>query len=769
MMYDDHDDGMPADDQALTQTEYHDIFAEIEEQPTWRHVADQEMDYADGNQLDGELLRKQRELGIPPAIEDMIGPVLRSIQGYESASRADWRVTATGQPGSQDVANAVNFKLNEAERESKADAACSEAFRPQLGCGLGWVEVAKESDPFLFPYRCVAIHRNEIHWDMKARKPDLSDARWLRRQRWLTKDRIALAFPDHAELIRECGTNGPLWWEDRSLSLDGGSSTGLENAWNEGRAWTMQEDRWFNPTSKELCLAEVWYRRWVRVPVMRTPDGRVVEFDENNLSHNVAVASGIADVQQAVVTRVRRSYWLGPHMLHDGPSPYTHRHFPYVPFWGFREDNTGVPYGYVRGMKYAQDSLNSGNSKLRWGMAVTRVERTKGAVAMTDDQLRRQVARADADIVLDAEHMRQQGARFEVKRDYQLTDQHHQMLTDNRQTIERLGSFSPAFQGQAGTAQSGVQEQTQVEQSNQSLADMMDAFRAARRHVGELLMSLLIADMGSQQQEVLIEGNAVTPDRTVVLNAPQVNPRTGMTYLSNDLQRTRLKVTLEEVPSTSSYRAQQLHALTEAIKPLPPEYLAAAIPFLASLMDVPFRRELVEAFRGVGAQETPEQIEQRIKQAVDEALAKAGNDIKLRELEIKEKKAGSEIKNLDAKAVQIGVQAAFSAMQAGAQIAQMPMIAPVADEVMKSAGYQRPDPAGDDPNYPVADETAAMNIKDPYIQGQDSGGAANGEDITEVRQNTSPGFPPVPQDAGTGQRGIETPTTADNLPVGAEP
>ena len=38
-------------------------------------------------------------------------------------------------------------------------------------------------------------------------------------------------------------------------------------------------------------------------------------------------------------------------------------------------------------MKFSQDSINSGISKLRWGMSVTRVERTKGAVDMTDEQM----------------------------------------------------------------------------------------------------------------------------------------------------------------------------------------------------------------------------------------------------------------------------------------------------------------------------------------------------------------------------------------------
>ena len=761
-----HDDMHPdaADDRldplALTFSEYADIIAEIEEQPPWRAIADKEMDYADGNQLDSELLRRQAELGIPPAVEDMIGPALLSIQGYEAAVRTDWRVAPNGDPGGQDVADAINFKLNQAEREAKADRACSDAFRPQIACGIGWAEVSRESDPFRFPYRCAAIHRNEIHWDMRAREPDLSDARWLRRQRWMRPERAALAFPQHDAIIRAMGRSGGMWWTDESISPDGGTSTGLNNAWNDTRAWTISEERWYNHTTEEVCIAEVWYRRWERVNVIRTPNGRVVEYDQNNPQHNLAVASGHVKVQPATVARVRRSYWIGQHRLYDGPTPYGHRHFPYVPFFGFREDATGIPYGYVRGMKYAQDSLNSGNSKLRWGMSVVRVERTKGAVAMSDAQLRRQVARSDADIVLDADHMRQPGARFDVHRDYQLTDQHYQMLQDNRATIERVSSVTAGFMGKQGTARSGLQEQTQVEQSNQSLGRIMDNFRASRTMMGELLMSMVIEDLGSEQSTIIIEGDAVTADRAVTINKPEVDD-TGHPYLSNDLKRTRLKVALEDVPSSSGYRAQQLNALTEAIKPLPQEYLAAAIPFLTSLMDVPFKRDLVEAFRAVGETPTPEQIEEQIQQAVAEALDRAGNEIKLREVELKERRADSEIKGLDAKAVQIGVQAAFSAMQAGAQIAQMPMIAPIADEVMKGAGYQRPIPEGDDPDFPTPADAVALDAMPPP---QDDGGEF--EPSPGVNRNTSPTFPPVPDEGDSPVTGIETATTADNLPAG---
>lgn len=127
---------------------------------------------------------------------------------------------------------------------------------------------------------------HEIHWDFHDQEPDLSKARWLRRQRWLHHNRIALAFPQAAELVKTIGVYGPQWWGEQTLAVDGGQSTGLRNAHDAARAWTSLEDHWWNPTTKEICLAELWYRRWMSVPVITTGDGRVVEFDENNMVHN---------------------------------------------------------------------------------------------------------------------------------------------------------------------------------------------------------------------------------------------------------------------------------------------------------------------------------------------------------------------------------------------------------------------------------------------------------------------------------------------------
>lgn len=728
----------------ITLAEYTNFLTEIMNQPAWRARADREMDYVDGNQLNSDVLQRQQQLGMPPAIEPLIGPAIEAVTGLEAKTRTDWKVTANTD-GADDVADALNFELNQSERLSGADRACSDAFRPQVCVGIGWVEVSRERDPFKFKYRCNAVHRNEIWWDFLAKEPDLSDARYLVRRRWTDAEQVALKFPKHAELIRASTVR----WTEQFSSNDGGTSTDLAKAWEDERGWSIEEQEWRDVGNSRVCLFEVWYRRWVNVIVLKLPDGRVQEYDPDNLMHMAAVASGKVIPVSAVVSKVRVAYWMGPHMLYDGPTPYKHNSFPYVPFWGEREDRTGVPYGRVRGMVYLQDNVNASISKIRWGLSATRTIRTKGAVAYPDSVFRTQIGRVDADIVLDAEHMARPGAMFKVERDFQLNEQQYKMLQDSRLGIERASGISSAFQGKQGSATSGVQENTQVEQANQSLASLMDNFKFARAKVGELLLSMIVEDIGTEPKDVLIKGNVVTPDRTVVLNEPTVDDD-GLEYLSNDVQRTMMRVVMSDVPTSPSFRTQQLSSMSEAFKAMPQEYQVVALPYLLQLMDIPDKSEIIQAIKDSQQNQTPEQIQEQINKAVDDALAKAQYDLKSRELDLKyaPERLAAEIDKIVSETVKNGVQSAFAAMQAGQTIAQMPQIAPIADVVMQSAGYRAPSPAGQDPNYPQP-----VGVPMPPM---------------DVQQNTSPQLPPVPQEAGSPMQGIETERTTDNFqPTGA--
>jgi len=715
----------------LSLSQFTRFFEEIQNQPTWRANADTEMEYVDGNQLNSKILQAQAAIGMPPAIEPLIGPAIEAVTGLEAKTRTDWRITADGIDGDE-VADALNYKINQAERNSGADKACTDAFKPQVCVGLGWVEVARESDPFKFPYRCDAVHRNEIFWDMLDNTPGLTKARYLVRRRWTDVAQAALKFPKHKELIERA--NGR-WTDQYELSVDGGTSTEMAMAWDQERGWSIEEQEWRDAEHGRVCLFEVWYRRWEQAVIIKTPDGRVVEYDKANEMHNQAIASGLIKPQKTIVSRMYVSFWMGPHKLHDGKTPYQHNDFPYVPFWGHREDRTGVPFGRVRGMVYLQDNVNSAISKIRWGLSAIRTERTKGAVAYSDEVFRQQIARPDADIILNAEHMAQPGASFKVFRDFQLNEQQYKMLGDSRAGIERASGITSGFQGQKGTATSGIQETTQIEQATQSLASLMDNFKFSRTKVGELLLSLIIEDMADKPETVTIRGNSVVSDRKVMLNQPTTDEQTGIQYLTNDVQRIRLKVAMEDVPSTPSFRKQQSVSLAEAFKSLPPEYQPVVLPHLLSLMDVPNRDEVIKAVQEIKDRPNPE-IEK----------IQADNAFREKELMLKYSpdKLAAEVAKMVSETVKNGVQSAFAAMQAGQTIATMPQIAPIADVVMMSAGYRAPNPMGSDPNFPQPEGLAPVQPID-------------------VQQNTSPQLPPVPQEAGSPMQGIETQRKNDNI------
>jgi len=408
--------------------------------------------------------------------------------------------------------------------------------------------------------------------------------------------------------------------------------------------------------------------------------------------------------------------------------------------------------------------VNARIARMQWGLAATRTVRTEGAVLDDDTKFREEVSRPDADIVLDAEHMRQQGATFKVERDFELNRQQYDRLVDAREGIKRTGGIYNSFMGQEGQALSGVAQAGLVEQSNKMIADMNDNFTDSRAIVGEILVSMIIEDMGDKPEDVLIDGQGIRDDRLIHLNVPAIDPDTGLQILDNDVQRTRLKISIDDVPGTPSYRAQQLSVMSEAFKSSPPEYQKIMMPYLFELMDVPRKREIIAAIKELdsGAGVPQEQVDQMIKDAVERALKDAQIDLKLREIEQKQPLIEAQVKKTLSESVNKGIEGQFGAIQTAQTITAIPQTAPLADMLLKSAGFQDQDLPPIIPNAaPVAGVMPAQEGQPAQmapeqiaaIQRQSPAGA---REILGGRRNTSPQFPPRLLSASDGvNRGIE--------------
>lgn len=581
---------------ALPQRSVEQYLWEIKHQPNWRREADTCADYYDGNQLNNELVEKLKDRGQPPLITNLIKPTVDTVLGMEAKARTDWIVRPEDDTDSNDdVAEALSLKLKHAEVESRADRACSDAYAGQIKAGLGWVEVARESDPLKFPYRVRYVHRREIFWDWRAEAYDLSDARYLIRRRWLELDHAIAMMPQYADLFRAttCG------WAGFDPLLE--QNTNLYQSFVLERDTRIEAVDWRDIQRERLCLYEIWYRKWVRGFVITLPNGKTVECDFDNVEHCQAILDG-APVRMGTFQKVRLAWYCGPHFLYDIPSPYEHGHFPYVPFFGYREDLTQVPYGLVRSMISPQDEINARKSKQLWLLNSRRTIADSDAVE-DHDQAQREVARPDAYIILDAK--RKPNARFEVTSDGQLSAQQFQAMQESKQEIEEASGVHKVMQGQQSGASSGLAINSLVEQGLNTLAEVNDNYRHARRLVGELLFTLLQTDMQGKQVGVKV-GDGLQ-ERVIVLNQKKVDPQTGQVTLVNDISGISPKVTLDDIPSTPTFRLQQLQMLTEITKSLPPNLQGMVIDFVVAATDLPNRQEIVDRLRGALGIKTPQQ------------------------------------------------------------------------------------------------------------------------------------------------------------------
>ncbi len=628
---------------------------EIKHQPHWRREADRAADYYDGNQLSPETVERLKERGQPPLITNLIKPTVDTVLGLEAKTRSDWRVRPEDDDQANDeLAEALSLKLKHAEIESRADRAISDAYAGQVKAGLAWVEVARESDPFRCPYRVRYVHRREIFWDWRAEQPDLSDARYLIRRRWMELEQAIAMMPQYADLFRM--TTGGWAGFDPLLEQD----SRLVQSWEIERDTRIAAVDWRDIQRMRICLYEVWYRKWVRGYTLTLPNGRVVEADFDNPYHQQAIMSGYAEVKQATFQKVRLAWYTGPHFLYDIPSPYRHNAFPYVPFFGYREDLTNVPYGLIRSMISPQDEINARKSKMLWSLNSRRVVADADAVH-DHGRAMAEVARPDAYIVLNANRKPQ--SQFKVEPGGDLASQQFQVMQEAKMEIAEASGIHKPMMGQTQSGTSGLAINSLVEQGLNTLAEINDNFRYSRRLVGEMLFQILQENIGSKPMTVTL-GEGMNK-KVIPLNQQAMDPQTGQVVMVNDVQKVKAKIVLDDVPSTPTYRMQQLQMLTEITKSLPPQLQGYVMDFIIEATDMPKRHELADRLRAVVGIHSPE--EQQAAAQQQQAMQQHEMQLQTQERQAKIQETMAKVQKLMAEAQSIAQQQPEDGQGDGAQ------------------------------------------------------------------------------------------------------
>ena len=573
-------------------------------------------DYADGIQWTPEE-RYELEVvrGQPALTFDLISPTIAWVTGTEKRTRVDYKVL----PRRKEFSDAAEQKTAMLKADSDVNRAVfhiSQAFREAVVPGLGWIEEGVRSDTDEEPLFLRAESWRNIWFDPLSREFDLSDCRYLFREKWVDLDFATALFPQFAHALRAQANTLSLtqqdpdeFYENPYLYDPTGSPRGAAIRPATEESWNVHGRR------ERVCLVEFWYREPARVQVVRGDgawDGSVLNPEDP--VHVWLLENGHASTHDAVRTVVKQALFIKGTLLQEGlQNPYWHNQFPFTPIWGYRRRRDGAPYGMVRKLRDPQDDFNKKRSKTAHILSTKRTVMDKGAVDNLDAYAE-EVARPDAIVEINS------GKTLRIETDHQLASQLTNLSLDDVRLINSISGVTPELRGEGNANQSGKAVLAKQEQGQATTMDLFDNLRLALQLSGEKRLRNL-EQFTSEDKAVRILG-----------------PQGGAQFVevqAENVWNNKADFVVDEQAFRASARQAMFESMMDLMSRLDPKIAINILDLVVDLSDVPQREELVARIRKINGQADPEKEVSPEEQAAMEEQA-AAEDQKRQRLEAAE-------------------------------------------------------------------------------------------------------------------------------------
>lgn len=700
-------------------------------------------DYYDSLQWSEEDAAALLERGQSPTVYNEIKPAIDWMIGTERRTRVDYKVLPRRKEGGRDAELKTELMkyLSDVNDEPFHR---SETFSQVVKAGLGWIEVGVRGDDTDEPVFYRSQNWRYMLYDSNGVSRDLSDARYLFRWKYVDMDIAEAYFPERKSIIKQSCTDGTditreedadLWYMGTRVTEPGhdyaSSSFGKYQPY-DGSAFA-------HSTRERVKLIECWYRAPRKVEYYSDGPyaGEMVSPELDMLEE--ASQSSIYD---KIEMEVRVAIYSDAGLLYEGPSPYKHGRFPFVPAWGYRRARDNAPYGPIRAMRDSQDSLNKRGSKALWILSSNRIVMENGAVEDIE-LLREEAARPDGVII------KNPGTELVLDRDVQLAREHLMLMERDAQYLRNVSGVTAENLGRQTNADSGTAISARQEQGATVTTELFDNFRYAIQQAGKIQLALVEQFYTEPKSVRVRKGNG--DSNFVDVNQP--DPRTGQ---MNDITAFQADYIVSEQNYKDSLRAAMFESLFEIVSRLAqmtPEVALNLLDLLVDTADVPNREELVSRIRQINGQRdpdrepTPEELAAaQQKQALQEEHQRLTLDQLRAELDATLAKADK----MRSDAINKRLDALYASIQSGQIVATIPGIAPIADDIARSAGFRDQTPEVDAEDHQrMAEATQAQAMAEQAAMEQ---AMVEQQSMNVIQPDAQP------QDPNEGQRaGIETP------------
>jgi hypothetical protein len=627
--------------------------------------------YYDGVQYtyeDAEILRQR---GQNPVVYNEIKPTIDWLIGTERRARVDFVVIAEeeGDEASEDARLKTKLLkyLDDTNRSSfERSYAAEDAFK----AGLGWLEVGLRGDKNGPPiYVGAESWRNILH-DSLASKRDLSDARYLFRIKVVDLD-IALAiFPDKEEELRSCVQTGDdvavfREWLGGSGLITGLDAFGLAKD-DELDYLTPKPVDLFNARERVLLL-----ECWSREPVRNTE----------------ANAHGISD---PVTMKMFCSVMTEKDTMIEAASPFKHDKFSFIPLWAYRNRRTGLPYGPIMQLMGPQEALNHRMSRALYEASSNQIKIEEGAVdpdVMDMDEIRAELNDPNGMAVFAKGAL--SGQKVQERANIQEARAHLELAQHDIQTIRQSSGVNGDSRGLDTNSISGKAVLAKQDQGSLLTAELFDNLLFARQMEGEMVLSLS-EQFITEKMTVHNQGDKGGYEHSTMNDWDAEN---GMWI--NDITKRRARFVVGEQAWKQAFAESAFESLMLVLTQL----ASAAPQVVVAMLDVVFEMHpnlpkkalILERIRSVNGQSsadgkmTPEQEQAKQQQAQQ---AKAQFDLQMAQMQAQVKEAQARGEKLDAEAMAKRLESLHMAAQGAQLLAMAPQAAPIADELLRSAGFK---------------------------------------------------------------------------------
>jgi hypothetical protein len=565
---------------------YHEAFAHEKDA---RDQEEEDIRFYAGHQWQDEHINVRKAEGRPAITVNYCLPIVNAVTGEERLNRQ--QITIYGRdPGPQD--DVGGYVMSELIRwimyGSNGDYGVSKAFRSAAITGRGWIEVKVNwlDDPE-GDIEVRNVPSKEMYVDPVSTEEDLSDARFIVRERWLTEDEIEAMWPDKIEDVKKLrarwgSQEGSTYFEPAPGSDKYGKSN--HKVYNE------KEGTW-------QCL-EAWH--WEVMPghiVLNDQTGQLEELTNDELGVvtqerdeqiNQAMAQNAMaqmmpptmdpmtgmpmPVPQAPIPapiqskprpikRFFQGFLIGDVVMQRGQSPHKLlKRFPYIPVLGMRDDHKECWFGLIRPIKDPQRQHNVEQSAvLQWTQQMPKGGWMAPKGSFVDRQKWEQKSAQPGFI---GEYNANRG-KPEPIRPPTLPRHVLELAPTRLQNMRDISGVNVDLMGNNVKDSPGVVMELRRKQALTVLQTLFDNLRLARRTLGQVLIAFI--------QQYMADGRQV---RVVG------QPNAQFVVAAKDLQFAKFDAVVEDSPDSPTDKMATMYILQTTLPilakmgiPIPPSFV----------------------------------------------------------------------------------------------------------------------------------------------------------------------------------------------------